>query len=48
MPLPGAAMEWFISLPNDIVRDDQADGDWITRAEAHALTLPARKPKKKV
>ena len=46
-PMPGRPMKGFISLPSEIVEDDDALGDWIGRAEAHAASLPPKKPKKK-
>lgn len=46
-PMPGRPMRGFLSLPTDIVADDEALATWISRAQAHAATLPAKKPKKK-
>ena len=46
-PMPGRPMRGFLSLPTDIVADDDALAAWISRAQAHAATLPPKKPKKK-
>ena len=46
-PLPGRPMKGFLCLPDDIVDDDEALAGWITRAHAHAGTLPPKKPRKK-
>jgi hypothetical protein len=46
-PMPGRPMKDFFSLPNDIVVDDDRVADWVGRAQAHASTLPPKKPKKK-
>ena len=46
-PMPGRPMRGFLSLPNDIVADDEALAAWISRAQAHAATLPPKKPRKK-
>jgi hypothetical protein len=45
-PMPGRPMKGFLSLPNDIVTDDESLGEWLDRAQAHALTLPPKKPRK--
>lgn len=46
-PMPGRPMRGFLSLPTDIVADDDALVDWIGRARAHAGSLPPKKPRKK-
>lgn len=46
-PLPGRPMKGFLSLPNDIVADDEALSAWISRAWAYAATLPPKKLRKK-
>ncbi len=46
-PMPGRPMKGFLSLPTDIVADDEALAAWISRAAAHAATLPPKKPKKR-
>ena len=45
-PMPGRPMKGFLSLPTDIVDDDDSVAAWITRAQAHAASLPPKKPKK--
>lgn len=45
-PMPGRPMAGFLSLTNEIVDDDATLAGWISRAEAHASTLPPKKPKK--
>jgi hypothetical protein len=39
-------MKGFLSLPADIVADDETLAAWVGRAATHASTLPAKKPKK--
>lgn len=46
-PMPGRPMRGFVSLPSDIVEDDEAAGEWVRRAQAYASTLPPKKPKQK-
>lgn len=46
-PMPGRPMAGFLSLPNEIIEDDDRLGEWIGRAQAHAASLPPKKPKKK-
>jgi hypothetical protein len=46
-PMPGRPMKGFVSLPTDIVDDDGAVGDWVSRAARHAASLPPKKPRKK-
>ncbi len=46
-PLPGRSMRGFLSLPTEIVDDDQALAHWIGRAQAHAASLPPKKRKKR-
>jgi len=41
--MPGRPMKGFLSLPNEIVGDDGAVAAWVSRAEAHAQTLPPEK-----
>jgi hypothetical protein len=45
-PMPGRPMKGFLSMPNDIVDDDDRVGAWVARAAAHAGTLPPKKPRK--
>jgi hypothetical protein len=45
-PMPGRRMGGFLSLPTEIVADDEALIGWIGRALANAATLPPKKPKK--
>ena len=45
-PMPGRPMKGFVSLPTDIIEDDEALAAWIGRARAHAATLPPKKPKR--
>lgn len=45
-PMPGRPMRGFLSLTNDIVEDDESVVAWIARAQAHAASLPPKKPKK--
>ena len=45
-PMPGRSMKGFLSMPNDIVDDDDAVRDWVGRAQVFASTLPPKKPKK--
>ena len=45
-PMPGRPMKGFLSLPTDIVDDDDSVAAWITRAQAHAASRPPKKPKK--
>lgn len=46
-PMPGRPMTGFLSLPKDIVADDEALDGWIGRAQRHAEALPPKKPRKK-
>jgi hypothetical protein len=46
-PMPGRSMRGFLSLPTDILEDDDAIADWVTRAEMHAASLPPKKPGKR-
>jgi hypothetical protein len=46
-PMPGRPMRGFLSLPNDIVEDDEAVVSWIGKAQVHAARLPPKKPTKK-
>jgi len=46
-PMPGRPMKGFLTLPRDIVDDDEAVAEWVSLAQAHAATLPPKKPKKK-
>lgn len=46
-PMPGRPMKGFLSLPTDIAEDDDAVGEWIGYAQAHAGALPPKKPKMK-
>jgi len=46
-PMPGRPMKGFLSLPRDTVDDDEAVAGWIALAQAHAATLPPKKPGKK-
>ncbi len=46
-PMPGRPMKGFVSLPADIVDDDEALDAWIGRAQAHAASLPPKKPKRR-
>jgi hypothetical protein len=46
-PMPGRPMKGFLSLPNDMIDDDDRLSDWISRASAYATSLPPKKPKKK-
>ena len=34
-PMPGRPMKGFVSLPTDILADDDALGEWIARARRH-------------
>jgi len=45
-PMPGRPMKGFISLPNEVVEDDEAVAKWVARAQAYSASLPPRKPKK--
>jgi hypothetical protein len=45
-PMPGRPMKGFLSLPNDVVIDDEALAKWIGKAQVHAASLPPKKPKK--
>lgn len=45
-PMPGRPMKGFLSLPPEIVDDDDAVSEWVRRAQAHALSLPPKKPRK--
>ena len=47
VPMPGRPMRGFVSLPTDIIEDDEALAAWIGRAQAHAATLPSKKPRKR-
>ena len=46
-PMPGRPMKGFVSLPTDIVGDDEAAGEWVRRAQTYSSTLPPKRPKKK-
>ncbi len=46
-PMPGRRMTGFLSLPADIVADDDDLAEWITRAQAHAVSLPPKQPRHK-
>jgi hypothetical protein len=46
-PMPGRPMRGFLSLPTEIVDDDELVAAWIERAQAHAASLPPKKPKKR-
>lgn len=46
-PMPGRRMRGFLSLPNDVIDEDEAVSTWIGRAATYAATLPPKKPKKK-
>jgi len=48
-PMSGRPMRGFLSLPTEIIEDDEAIVIWIGRAQAHAASLPPKermKPKK--
>ncbi len=45
-PTPGRPMTGFLSLPQDIVADDESVVDWIGQAQAYVATLPPKKPRK--
>jgi hypothetical protein len=45
-PMPGRPMKGFLSLPNDIIGEDDVVAEWVSRARTHALALPPKKPKK--
>ncbi len=45
-PMPGRPMTGFLRLPDQIVADDEALADWIGKAQAHAASLPPKKPRK--
>src|SRR6478735_7331208 len=42
-PMPGRTMRGYATLPPDVIDDDAALDDWITRALAFAGSLPAKK-----
>ena len=44
-PMPGRSMKGFLSLPTDIMEDDDAIRDRDARAEVHAASLPPKKPR---
>jgi hypothetical protein len=46
-PMPGRPMRGFLTLPREIVADDEALAGWIERARAHAASLPPKKPRKR-
>jgi len=46
-PMPGRPMKGFLSLPTDIVADDEVLAAWISRAQTSAASLPPKKPRKK-
>ncbi len=46
-PMPGRPMKGFLSLPDEVVDDDEAVSTWIGKAQTHAASLPPKKPKKK-
>jgi hypothetical protein len=46
-PLPGRPMRGFLSLPTDIIADDDAVATWVARAQAHAASLPPKQPRRK-
>jgi hypothetical protein len=46
-PMPGRPMKGFFTLPSAILADDDQVADWVGRAQAHAATLPPKKPRKK-
>ena len=45
-PMSGRPMKGFLSLPHDIVADDEAIAGWLERAQAYVATLPPKKPRK--
>lgn len=46
-PMPGRPMKGFLTLPVEVMDDDESVAQWITRAAAHVATLPPKKPRKK-
>ena len=46
-PMPGRPMRGFVSLPSEILADDDAIDEWIARARRYAESLPPKKPRKK-
>jgi hypothetical protein len=44
-PMPGRPMKGFLTLPVDIVEDDEAIAIWISRARAYAASLPPKRPR---
>jgi hypothetical protein len=46
-PMVGRPMKGFLALPNEIIVDDDAVGEWIGRAQAFVATLRPKKPKKR-
>ena len=45
-PMPARPMEGFLSLPTDIVADNEALAGWVSRVATHVATLPPKTSKK--
>jgi TfoX/Sxy family transcriptional regulator of competence genes len=41
-PMGGKPMKGYATLPDEVVADDAALGDWVRRAIAYGQTLPAK------
>ena len=46
-PMPGRVMRDYVTLPGELLGDDGERAQWLERALANALTLPAKTSKRR-